>query len=81
MKSIQKRLHRRSPKRQPVYKDTGCHIAPACLACPLPACIHDYEAAGLNRSMPKHRKRPAILRHRWRKLVRKPAGLPSQVGR
>jgi hypothetical protein len=31
--------------------------------------------------MPKHRKRPAILRHRWRKLVRKPAGLPSQVGR
>ncbi len=70
MKGAQKL--RRSPKRQPIYKDTGCHIAPACLACPLPACVHDYEAAGLNGS---------ILRHRWRRLVHKPTGLPSLVGR
>ena len=72
MKIIQQRKHRRSPKRLPVYKDTGCYIAPACLACPLPACVHDYEAAGMNGS---------ILRHRWRRLVRKPTGLPSLVGR
>lgn len=23
------------------YVDTGCAVAPACLACPLPACVHD----------------------------------------
>lgn len=23
------------------YADTGCHVHPACLSCPLPACIYD----------------------------------------
>tara|TARA_Y100000310_G_C20610042_1_gene777526 strand:- start:1214 stop:1474 length:261 start_codon:yes stop_codon:yes gene_type:complete len=23
------------------YRDTGCRYSPSCLACPLPACIHD----------------------------------------
>jgi len=24
-----------------LYRDDGCHVAPACLACPLPACVFD----------------------------------------
>jgi hypothetical protein len=24
-----------------IYPDEGCHVAPACLSCPLPACIYD----------------------------------------
>ena len=26
--------------------DTGCHIHPACLSCPLPECIHDSGVEG-----------------------------------
>lgn len=25
-----------------LYRDDGCHVAPACLTCPLPACIYDH---------------------------------------
>ncbi len=28
------------------FKDTGCDLAPACLACPFPLCRHDVNRTG-----------------------------------
>ena len=36
------------------YPDTGCHLAPRCLTCPLPICVHDMADAG--RSATGYRK-------------------------
>ena len=30
-----------SPPADYLEKDTGCQLAPACLSCPLPQCVHD----------------------------------------
>ena len=29
------------PPEYLTYKDEGCELAPACLECPLPQCVHD----------------------------------------
>jgi len=33
-----------------LYRDDGCHVAPACLACPLPACIFDRRHSPLQQA-------------------------------
>lgn len=41
------------------YQDTGCHVHPACLSCPLPACIYD-DPAGSRRGALAARNREIV---------------------
>ena len=40
----------RGPAEYDHYADTGCELAPSCLACPLPVCIEDVPAGWLRRN-------------------------------
>lgn len=35
----------------PIYRDTGCHLFPACLSCPLSACKDDLDPKDLRRQL------------------------------
>ena len=56
----------RLPENAQYYSDKGCHVAPACLECPLPSCVHDQDADVL-----RARRDAMILR--WRKR-----GIPNR---
>ncbi|MHB8576648.1 MAG: hypothetical protein ACYDCQ_15095 [Dehalococcoidia bacterium] len=46
-----------------VYRDTGCHVAPACLSCPLPRCIFDEP---VSQSLARRDRRiRALYRQGW----------------
>ena len=55
------------PRNEPYYADTGCDVAPSCLACPLPACKHD-DMAGYRQwiALLRAGKAPAPVRKRQR---------------
>ncbi len=47
------------------YQDEGCEIAPSCLKCPLPNCVHD-EPRGKCRCRKRERNKEIALLHRKR---------------
>ena len=51
----------RAPDGLAVYQDTGCHIAPSCLNCPLVRCIYDETPAA---------DKEAIIRERDEEIYR-----------
>lgn len=38
---LQERVRPVQRSGEALHRDTGCEVAPSCLSCPLPACIHD----------------------------------------
>ena len=43
-----------------VDTDTGCDVAPACLSCPLPRCIHDLTVAELGEQRRQRKAQPIL---------------------
>ena len=44
------------------YRDTGCHVHPACLSCPLPQCIHDLGQTRFTESRRERQREIAAYR-------------------
>lgn len=49
-----------------ISMDTGCHVHPSCLSCPLPQCIFDVgaQAAQLSEQKRSHKRAQALAMHR-----------------
>ena len=56
------------------YQDTGCDLAPACLTCPLPLCIHDAVDQGLSGMAYRHGISDIRLLRRYEGLLTKSLG-------
>ncbi len=50
-----------------IYRDDGCHVAPACLSCPLVACIYDRTLSEARRQRRQRRNNRirALARSGW----------------
>jgi hypothetical protein len=49
-----------------IYRDDGCHVAPACLSCPLAACIYDHKLSQVRQKRRQRNNRiRALARGGW----------------
>lgn len=67
-----------------LYRDDGCHVAPACLTCPLPACIFDRTLSPAQHARRgRNRRIRALSRKGWSsaRLADRFALSPAQVRR
>jgi len=67
-----------------IYRDDGCHVAPSCLNCPLPACIFDRAGTPVQRQrLARNRAIRSLVRKGWssRQLAARYGLSPAQVRR
>lgn len=55
--------------------DSGCHVHPLCLTCPLPQCIYDAPEERLWAARHRHRQRALALRRQGYTMPRIAAAL------